>query len=192
MATPQFDSIKADVVQLTSRPDLDSQITLAIKTATAKAHTSEEYPQDKVIVEISPVLDPATGTYSVDISSVPFVRHRKVLQLLDVVHHRELTKVDPTDLFADNFGKRTDIFYQAGYAITIVAYGISSLKCVYLKHPDTTEASYSSWIADERPDLIAFGAASIIQDLVGRKEERDSNKRLFLEGIAELKANYVV
>ena len=191
MGNATFETIKELTISLTSRPDLIRQTELAIKTVTAQAHNSDEFPQDKVIVELSPVLNQASGAYELDISAIPFIRHRKILQLLDTVNNRELTHVEATDLFAEQFSKRTDVYYQAGLQVNIIAHGIETLRCVYLQKPDLLPDTYSSWIANERDDIIAYGAASVIQDLTGRKEERDSNRRLFLQGLQELKTNYI-
>lgn len=190
MANLKLTQLTELVLSLTSRPDLVKQTEVAIKTATMQAHLSDEYYKDKVIVDISPAAT-QEGAYSVDISSVPFVRFRKVLQLLDVPHMREFAIVEATDLFSEQFSNRVNVCYQAGMALNIIGSGVGNLRCVYISNPDLTTEGYSSWIAEEREDLIAYGATAIIQDLTGRREESVANKRLFLQAIRELQATYI-
>jgi hypothetical protein len=59
-------------------------------------------------------------------------------------------------------------------------------------HPDITEESYSSWIADEHPYAIISDAAATVFKMIGFDEQAAYQKQNVTEQIAMLRQNQLI
>lgn len=179
MAT--FAELVADVKLITNRPDLDTEIKHAVKVATLKAHHSDFYPKDlyEFAVEWAPVAYFQSLEYR---TLVPRWRAFKFLRKYDPTSTSVLgnffTLVSP-DQSVDNYGLlRDNICYLAGESIEIR----SSTEDQYMlvgcyRHPDITESTYSSWVAEDHPFAIEYEAASKIFKTIGWDEQAAQMQR---------------
>ena len=190
MATT-FNDLVDLVYTITNRPDLVAETEYAIRVATLKAHNSDEYIPDKVVALVTPVAAAETSTFEIDTTAAPFVRFRKELAVTNYPITQTYDLLDVTEVF-DAYGYLNyNSYYRVGTSITIRALAAEQARVVYLQRPDVTTATYSSWIADTFPDMVAQGAASIIFDTTGKKDEQQRFNMLFLQGVRELQADYI-
>ena len=176
MAT--FAELVADVKLMTNRPDLDSEVKLAVKAATLKAHHTDYYPKDlyEVTVAWSPVAYLQSLTYR---TLIPRWRSFKYLRkftpavgttpAVDGVFFKMIDPMDAVDVYGIN---KENVCYLAGEDIDIR----SSTEDTHMllgcyRHPDITENTYSSWIALDHPYAIIYEAASKIFKQTGFDEQ---------------------
>ena len=138
MANDLFSSLLNDVYVHTNRPDLVNETTLAIKKATSKAHGSDEFPEDFVQVAIVTTATDDPTVYTVDVTTAPFVRHRKILHIVNTDTKRQYKPITLDDLF-DSYGiTRKDCWYKAGLNYVLNAVSGSQVTVTYLQNPDVT------------------------------------------------------
>jgi hypothetical protein len=186
MAT--FSELCADVYTLTNRPDLVAETKLAVRQATLKMHHLDHFPKD--IFETGIQFSTAELIQSLDYKSlVPRWRSFKYLRKYDNGEAGVfITLLDPEatlDRYAIN---KENICYIAGEQLEIRSNTESQyylLGC-YL-HPDITEATYRSWIADEHPFAIVFEAAATVMKTIGFDEQAAMMKQQVAEQVQLLK-----
>lgn len=172
MAT--FAELVADVKIMTNRPDLDTEIKLAVKAATLKAHHSDYYPKDlyETGIQWSPIAYTQSMAYR---SLIPRYRAFKYLRKLDStgllpgVFFKIIAPEESVDSYAID---KLDVCYLAGENLEIK----SSTEDTYMilgcyLHPDITEATYNSWIALDHPFAIEYEATSKIFKQTGFDEQ---------------------
>ena len=188
MAT--FAELVADVKTLTNRPDLDSEIKLAVKKATLKAHHSDFYPKDLYEVGITW----ATPAYTQSLEYRTLIPRFRAIKWLRKTESATadpgafLTLVTPEQVLDSYSLARSDIFYLAGEQLEIKSStqdDFMLLGC-YL-HPDITENGYSSWIALDHPFLIEYEATAAIFKQIGFDEQAAQIRQEVAEQYAELK-----
>lgn len=170
--------LRAEVVTLTGRPDLDTtgQILLAIRRATLKLHTIDHFYRD--LSEFPVVFGSPSNLQDMDLLSfVPRYRQAKYFRHLDAsvtpnVPGKFFKKVDPQNVLDDYSVHRENIWYQAGEIVhlryeTDFQYMLAG---IYL-YPDITEASYTSWIAVSYPYAIVLEAGATIMKMIGKADE---------------------
>lgn len=194
MAT--FAELVADVKLLTNRPDLDSEIKLAVKAATLKAHHTDYYPQD--IYEVAIQWNPIAYQQSLEYRTlIPRWRSFKFLRKYtpgttpaDDVDGVFFSVVNP-DNALDSYGiNKENVCYLAGEQIEIR----SSTQDEYMLlgcylHPDVTEATYSSWIALDAPYAIVYEAVSKIFKQIGWDEQAAMMNKEVIEQYQLLRNN---
>ena len=174
MAT--FAELVADVKILTNRPDLDSEIKLAVKAATLKAHHTDFYPKDLFETGIS--WSPIGYTQSLDYRTlIPRWRSLKYLRKLDstgLIAGAFFTVITPDQSLVQDeyYIDKTDVCYLGGSNLEIK----SSTQETYMMlgcyiHPDITESGYTSWIAKDHPYCIEYEATSKIFKQIGYDEQ---------------------
>jgi hypothetical protein len=172
MAT--FAELVADVKILTNRPDLDSEIKLAVKAATLKAHHTDYYPKD--LYETGIQWSPVAFTQSLEYRTlIPRYRAFKYLRKLDdtgLLPGVFFKMITPEQTLDSYYVDREDVCYLAGESLEIN----SSTEDTYMIlgcyiHPDVTEASYNSWIALDHPYCIEYEATSKIFKQIGYDEQ---------------------
>lgn len=175
-----YSQLISSVNTLTKRPDLVDDTALAIKQATIQAHSSDFYPKDLFETGISFT----TSDYRQSLNYkllLPLWRSLKYLRKYDAVNlaaGAEL-KAIPTEKVVDSYGaERNDVIYLAGQVYQIKS---STQEQYYLLgaylHPDTNPDTYTSWIAEECPLLIAYKAASIVAGMIGNTEMKTNHER---------------
>lgn len=192
MANDLFSTLLNDVYTHTNRPDLVNETTLAIRKATSKAHGSDEFPEDMVQVTVVPSSTDKPNEYLLDVSAIPFMRHRKIMQLINASTRRAYEQISINDLF-DSYGNlKKDCWYKAGLMYRVNAYlDTASLDCIYLQNPDTNPASYTSWIALEHPEAVVEEAASQVFKMTGKDAEFQRYAQLSMENLMRLKSHHI-
>ena len=180
----------ADTYVVTNRPDLVADTLLAVKKATLKAHHSDFYAKD--VFETG--IQWATPGYFQSLeyrTLVPRWRQMKFLRKYDA------TGETPGDFFTiltpdqslDSYGiAKENICYLAGEMIEIR----SDTEDEYMllgcyRHPDITEANFSSWIALDHPYLIVYEAAATILKAIGKAEDATALRQEVAEQASALK-----
>lgn len=196
MAT--FAELIADVKIITNRPDLDSEITLAVKAATLKAHSLDYFPKDLYETAIiwSPTAYVQSFTYK---SLIPLWRSFKYLRkytpaagTAEAIDGKFFTMIDPTNAVDGYDVNRENVCYIAGEDLDIRSNTEDDymlLGC-YL-WPDITTATYSSWIATEFPYAIEYEAASKIFKQTGWDEQAAMFNKEVAEQYMLLRQNYI-
>ena len=171
MAT--FAELVADVKTITNRPDLDTEIKLAVKVATLKAHHSDYYPKD--LYESG--IEWATPRYVQSFeyrTLIPRWRAFKYLRKYDSDDSEAgafFTLIIPETVL-DRYGvEKENVCYLAGEILEIKSSTLDEhmlLGCY--RHPDITESTYSSFIALDHPHLIMLEASSKIFKMIGQEE----------------------
>lgn len=176
MAT--FAELVADVKVMTNRPDLDSEIKLAVRAATLKMHQTDFYPKD--LYETGIQWSPIAYQQSLDYRTlIPRWRSLKFLRKYDATavsptapDGKFFTVITPDSSLDDYSLDKEDVCYVAGEQLEIR----SSTQDTYMilgcyLHPDITEASYSSWVALDHPFAIEFEATSKVFKMIGFDEQ---------------------
>jgi len=193
MANELFSSLLNDVYTHTNRPDLVNETTLAIRKATSKAHGSDEFPEDMVHVTAMPTAGANQNEYLLDVSAMPFLRHRKVLQIINSSTRRAYEQISVNDLF-DSYGNlKQECWYKAGlmYRINAALSDAATLDCIYLQNPELVPDTYFSWIALEHPEAIVEEAASQVFKAVGKDAEYQRYAQLSMENLMRLKTLHI-
>jgi len=178
MAT--FAELVSDVKILTNRPDLDTEIKLAVKAATLKAHQSDFYPKD--LFETGIAWNPVAYRQSLDYRTVvPRWRAFKYLRKYDAVGDVPgvfFTILTPEQTVNGYGINKENVCYLAGEQLEIRSSTEDEhmlLGCYV--HPDIQETSYNSWIAVEHPYAIEFEAVSKIFKTTGYDEQAAQMQR---------------
>lgn len=192
-----FQELKAEVLEITKRPDLDSRITSAIKAATLKAHHSDYFFND--LVEVAVEFDYARHVQFFDPRQVvPRYRQAKYIRPWEgdsitggpgrFLEHIQI------EAALDPYGyTRTEVFYMAGRLLQIRTCAPLSkvLFGVYQSPLITPEDQYYSWIADQYPWAIIYEAARTVFLSIGYQEQSASMRSLVQEEYASLSISNV-
>lgn len=189
-------SLMSDVYLLTNRPDLIGETTLAVQSATLKAHTSDDYIYD--FQENSIAFDTAEYFQSLDVKSIfPLWRKGRYLRIYDNTPYTGgpgavLRYIEPEKV-VDEFGaNRTNIWYQAGATLQIRTEASSQYFLIgYYKNPDITENGFNSWIADNYKPAIIYEAAAIIFKTIGYDEQVVTYRGMVAEQMQLLKQSSI-
>lgn len=190
--TVSLSSLISDVKLLTNRDDLEGETALAVKAATLKAHSSDDYIYD--FQENSIQFDTADYFQSLDVKSIfPLWRKARYLRIYDNTPYtggpsRILTYIEPEKV-VDEFGSnRTNIWYQAGSNLQIRTDAPAQYFLIgYYKNPDVTPNGYNSWIADNYPMAIVYEAAAIVFKTIGYDEQVVTYRAMVAEQLQLLK-----
>lgn len=185
-------SLVSDVYLLTNRPDLVGETTLAVKAATLKAHTSDDYIYD--FQENSIQFDTSDYFQSLDVKTIfPLWRKGRYLRIYDNTAYTGgpstvLKYIEPEKVIDEYGANRTDIWYQAGSNLQIRTISLAQYFLIgYYKNPDVTENGYNSWIADNYPFAILYEAAAIIFKTIGYDEQVVTYRGMVAEQLQLLK-----
>lgn len=191
--------LRAEVVTLTNRPDLDTtgQILLAVRRATLKLHTIDYFYRDLFETNVTFGVSLSVQDYDTLVNiprwrSVKYIRH---YDAPSAVAGRFFKKVDPQNVLDDYAVDRTNIWYQGGDSLHLkapIAF-TDILIGVYL-YPDITEATYDSWIATTYPYVIVLEAAATIMKMIGKADEarmlrEDNNESIALLRLSGIQEN---
>lgn len=195
--TDLYDSVYNDVVELTKRPDLESETAIAVRTATSSIHARAAFPRDSVVQLVK--IPNSSFITSLDAQLLfPGLRGLSTVRLCDVnydpMEFPEIEIVEMGDIYDPIYRTlRNNIAYLAGTSVIIrsgtAAYGFV---VEYFKVPSVRRDSYNSWIAQLSPDVIVHQAASLVFATNGNEEKSQKyaaivDKMLF----PELLSNYL-
>lgn len=89
--------------------------------------------------------------------------------------HDFIQAIDPTDLFDSFDWRRNDVYWQAGKQLNIRSLsGLSRVHVGYYAWPSvdpTSDTTFSSWIADEYPWAIIYGATYNLYRTIGQLDQ---------------------
>jgi hypothetical protein len=171
-----FDSIVADVITLTGRPDLAAEIEFAVRTATLSSHAGGAYLRD-LNTELVQLVSPAYLT-AIDIGeTLPRCRGVATLSICDSsfvpLESPEIEIVEIGDIRDPVYKMlKNDIAYLAGSSLnvrsSVPSYGYL---VEYYTLPSTRRETFNSWIAQLMPAIIVYRAASIVHVTSGNVEK---------------------
>ena len=176
MAT--FAELLADIYTITKRPDLVDRTKLAIRQATLKLHQRDFYPKDIAEFGVSFTTEQIVQSFEYKLVQ-PRWRQAKYFRRTTVDGASDLPFFDiltPEETLDDYGVNRVNICYLAGsvYQFRCAVPFQYMFVGAYL-NPDITEASFSSWIAEEHPFAIVHLAAAMIFRSIGNDEEYKSS-----------------
>lgn len=187
-----------EVYEITKRPALASETVLAVKNATLKLHQMQSWPRD--IFEISFQFGTLSYKYSLDYKAlIPNFRDLIYLRKLDrtatppVNFGPPLQVISPSAALDSYNQTKTDVCYLSGALLQIYTSAdcdAFTLGC-YI-HPNVTDASYSSWIADDFSYVIADEAARRIFMIIGKDEEAARYEKICMEDRATLVSSALI
>lgn len=188
-----LNSLMTDVMTITNRADLIAETKLAVKQATLKMHQVDYFPKD--IFETGIAWNPKAFIQS--------LTYRDLIPRWRTFHYlRKYANGAAGDFFTllsvnetlDRYAvARENICYVAGNQLEIR----SSTEDDYMLlgcyvHPDITDASFSSWIADEHPYAIICDAAASVFKMIGFDEQAAYMKQNVTEQVALLRQNQII
>lgn len=179
----------ADVYTLTKRPDLIDRTKLAVRAATLKLHQRDFFAKD--IMEFGVSFSAAAVVQSFEYKRVqPRWRAAKYFRKTNVVgmDTGEFFEIITPEEILDSYQiNRSNVCYLAGSVFQLrSSEEFQYMFCGCYVNPDTTEASFSSWIADERPYAIVYDAAASIFKSIGADEEEKAHRQLAMEQVGLL------
>lgn len=193
-----FNAMLSEVYSITNRPDLVAETTMALKSATLKAHATDYYFKD--LFETAIMYDTEDYLQTIPYRTLfPKYRALKYLRKWDgSVGGDDAGKpfeiVTPEEIFDSYNRQRNDIAYVAGQVIqvrssTAIKY---SLMGVYLQPTVDTPETYNSWVSDEWRYAIIFEAAATVFGLLQNSEAKNNYAQLALEQMALMKNSNIL
>lgn len=173
-----FADMQAAVIAQTKRPELVAVTDSAIRMATLRAHQVDFFPRDQANVQLTfAVL--GNNQIFVDIpdiyTQVPRIRTPDFVQSLDVntlMPNEILEYVVDYKNFWDEYNElKSSVFTMLGNTLRIRSLANSGKAQLYFyQNPDTSTATYNSWIADLYKEELALWAAAIVWQRSGFQE----------------------
>lgn len=196
-----FAEIQADVFQTTKRPDLVADTTIAIRKATMKFHSADDWLPDLVTVTVplTPLFS-GDARFSIPTNTAPFVRFRKEYMIRQLVSPptsnsgQPLESLQLTDLYDREYAiEKNNYYYRAGNSLTLrTAILWVNAAVTYFQYPITDELTYSSWIADAYRDMITEEACAHLFKMIGKDNVWEQYRAMFTENLAQLRMAHIV
>lgn len=195
-----YDSMLADVLSLTNRPDLDAESAIALRAATTNAHLTDAYFRDFAVTQVQ--LPNSSNQLGLNIPTLfgltrGFSSIRPIDQsynLLTPGQDQLIEIVEIGDIYDSEYGNlRTNIAYASGSNLVIRC----PIQCwgyavEWLKAPQTRRDLYDSWIAQSAPAIIIYWAAALVFNTNGNEEKAKSYlTQIEKFYIPQLKQNYL-
>lgn len=189
-----FADIQSDVISITNRPNLVTQIQVAIRAATLKAHRLDYFPKDLKESGIAwsiPAYQQSFDYRGFDSRWRSFKYLRKYDGSTSPGTPGDFfTVITPDQVLDDYLMQRTEVVYLAGANYEILSKTQdANMLLGYYRNPDTTIATYDSWIALDHPFAITYEAAALIFKQTGYDEQVLNMRQLVAEEYTELKMN---
>lgn len=172
-----FSDLVANVVDITNRPDRESLIKLGIRMATLKAHQTDFFPKDLTETGIQ-WPEPLAYIQSLECKALfPRWRAFKYLRKYDYTTAPGTPGIffeflQPESILDEYGVDKENVCYMAGAHLEIRSNTKDAYMLLgYYQTPDTNEATYDSWIAEEHPMAIIAGAAAYVFKQTGYDEQ---------------------
>lgn len=183
-----FADLVASTITVTKRPDLTSEVTLALKKAIIKEHSAFDYPRDLANLQVAltqPVA--ANNRYTLSLATLglyPALRKISLIQeipdivepaISSVQNNALIFKEKKHDNVFNTYGQEINqYYYRLGSSINIVApRQVDNINIVYYGLPDLSNtATYSDWLADMFDYVIYTSAAAEIFRIIGKSAEQ--------------------
>ena len=187
-----FAELESLVVAQTRRPEVSAVTQAAIRTATLRAHHTDFFNRDLAMGTLSYTPSSSASFYDFTDVSSTLVRMRafQLVQSVDSItsvpvetlEYRELQ-----DLYDSDNVRRSSVYTMIGDTLRLFpAAATGQFTAYFYKNPVTTDAGYSSWIADSYPDELAMWAAAIVFARTGFAEMAQDFQRTHVAPFKEL------
>lgn len=166
----QYSDLIADISAYTNRPDLTSEMDVAIRRAVRAAHLAGKWIYDQVTVSV-PVTQEQIQT--IDLRGSPFERFRSIRVVKPTGLDYDYTLVDNLDLFDADGLPRENVAYVIGNTLHVRAgYVVDSVDVTYVQLPEIPSSltDLDDWIVSTYPDTIAMYAAATVLAMIGEQE----------------------
>lgn len=165
-----FADMQTLVYEKTRRPELVALTKSAIKMATLRAHHVDFWRRDESsqLLTFTPDSSAQFVDFADIFTTVTRLRTPNFMQAEDVTSPfnptENLEHVSDYKNFWDEYNElRSSVFTLIGSTLKVrFAVQTGRARLYFFQNPDTSELTYSSWIADQHPDELAFWAAGII------------------------------
>jgi len=124
-------------------------------------------------------LPPLYGMYYDPGANLPDGRFFKIITPDNVLDSYRINKIDVAYVAGQTIQLRSGDYFQ--YAL-----------CGYYSHPIATQNGYTSWVANEYPDLIAFRASEIVLKAIGFDESAQFYAQMAAELLAQMQFSNIV
>lgn len=204
--TDLWDSLVADVITLTNRPELTDETQLAVRMGILRAHSCAHFVRDLVTTQTA--LQSSSSTLLQVATSTTLLRFRDVaaVRLLDVdgnvLHNPEIELVEANDIYEYGYKgvRKPYVAWIAGTALNVyAACGMYGVEVLWYQSPNVTRATCDSWIAQLFPDAIIWEAAMMVWSRTGNEAKaKEAYKVLYGTGPTdrglynELKSNFAI
>lgn len=187
-----FAELEALVIGQTRRPEVPAITKAAIKSAVLRAHHVDFFPRD--LVQGSLTYVPLSGSIYYDLPNIstllPRLRALKFLQSLDSGSFQAVEKLeyrDSDDIYDADGRLRLSVYTLIGDTLRVYPQRATGrLAAFNYANPVTTEADFSSWIADLYADEIALWAAGIVFARTGFAEQAQNFQETHVKPFKEM------
>jgi hypothetical protein len=192
MSMTTFAELESLVIEQTRRPEISSVTKAAIRTATLRAHHTDFFPRDLASGPLTYTLSSIAQFYDFPNISQTLLRLRslKLIHGIDAVTSvpvEQLEFREADDLFDADGNRRPHIYTLVGDTLRIYfSAPTGAATAFFYQNPQTSEAQYSSWIADTYPDELAAWAAGIVFARTGFTEMAQQFQELHVRPFKEL------
>ena len=187
-----FAELESLVIEQTRRPEISSVTKAAIRTATLRAHHTDFFPRDLASGPLTYTLSSIAQFYDFPNISQTLLRMRslKLIHGIDAVTSAPVEQLEfreADDLFDQDGNRRPHIYTLVGDTLRIYfSAPTGAATAFFYQNPQTSEAQYSSWIADTYPDELAAWAAGIVFARTGFTEMAQQFQELHVRPFKEL------
>ena len=187
-----FAELESLVIEQTRRPEISSVTKAAIRTATLRAHHTDFFPRDLASGPLTYALSSTAQFYDFPNISQTLLRLRSLkrshgIDAVTSVPGEELEFREADDLFDADGKRRPHIYTRVGDKLRIYfSVPTGAATAFFYQNPQTSEAQYSSWIADTYPDELAAWAAGIVFARTGFTEMAQQFQELHVRPFKEL------
>lgn len=171
-----FTEVLEKTYNITFRRDLVDVTKDAVKSETLKLHLIDFFPKDhfEIGVEFSESLAVQQYEYA---ATIPRLRQLDYIRKVTVDSSAAgftagnfFQIITPAQALDRYNTQKENVAYQSGLAINLrSSEAFTNVLVGCFRYPDTTEATYSSWIADETIELVALSAAYRVLLLTGER-----------------------
>jgi len=188
-----FTDMLDNVYVLTNRPDLVAETKSQIKKAAIKLHGADFFKADlkEVVVPVTAAVD---FRYTLDLTDTAhFTRRRKVhyvrqYETPPTGRERDYKMYDAADILDDYSLEGTNYSYQAGLVVNVISFAaLTNVRVGYFQFPDTSETTFSSWIASLSTSYLEEEAAKNIFKIIGKDEEFQKYETICADNLAAIK-----
>ena len=187
-----FAEMETLVVGQTRRPEVTAVTQAAIRTATLRAHHTDFFNRDLATGTLTYTASSTASFYDFADISTTLTRMRafQLLQCVDnvtLIPSENLGYRELQDLYDSDNMLRTSMYTMIGDTLRVYPVAATGkLNAYFYRNPVTTEAGYSSWIANEYPDELAIWAAAIVFARTGFAEMAQDFQRTHVLPFKEL------
>lgn len=195
-----FADLQTLVYDETRRPDLVNETINAIKKATLKYHLADKWLLDmvQVVVPLTPLYT-GDARYQVPTNASPFVRFRDIGAIREyqnppTPYFLTLEATAFNDILEHGYAiEKNNYYYRAGQVINMrMERQLSNVLVSYYQLPDVTQATYSSWIADNFPHMIVEEVCTKEFKMTGKDSTAKAYQDMFNENLSELRQFSIV